>query len=63
MAWPDPALPTGRKVAVLVSGDREFGHARFLELCARNRGMRVRAFQNLEEADAWLTASLVDLIQ
>ena len=41
LAWPNPALPTPRKIAVLVAGRKEFDHASFLELCARNRDGRI----------------------
>jgi len=30
----DPALPTRKKIAVLVSGQRAFDHAKFLEVCS-----------------------------
>lgn len=58
MAWPQPMLPTRRKVAVLVSEGEAFDHASFLELCAGNRGMRIRAFTDADAAAAWLEADL-----
>ncbi len=58
MAFPNPALDTHRKIAVLVSGHLSFDHARFFELCARNRGVNVQAFDEYEAADEWLYAEL-----
>ena len=58
MAWPDPALPTQKKIAILVAGRTEFDHAKFLEMCVRTRGPRVAAFQDYEKADEWLNAEL-----
>ncbi len=58
LAWPDPALPTRRKIAVLVSGERAFDHAKFLEVCSANRGVHVRAFDDYEKADEWFDADL-----
>lgn len=58
MAWPDPALPTNRRIAVVVSGTREFDNAKFLELCASNRSLDMKAFTDYEEAVNWLDASI-----
>ncbi len=58
MAWPEPMLPTRRKVAVLVSEGEPFDLASFLELCAGNRGMRIRAFTDADAAAAWLETDL-----
>jgi len=58
LAWPDPALPTGKKIAVLVSGQRAFDHAKFLEICSTNRGLQVGAFEDYEKASEWLDADL-----
>jgi hypothetical protein len=58
LTWPDLALPTRRKIAVLVSGQRAFDHAKFLELCSTNRGIRVGAFEDYEKASEWLDADL-----
>jgi len=58
LAWPDPALPTRKKIAVLVSGQRAFDHARFLEVCSTNRGVRVGAFEDYDKASEWLDADL-----
>jgi hypothetical protein len=64
MASPHPALPTGKKIAVLVdghwAGNTPLDHAQFLELCADNRGLNVRAFEDYQKADDWLTAELPD---
>jgi hypothetical protein len=51
-------LPTRKKIAILVSGALAFDHAKFLELCANNRGLALAAFEDYDEADAWLNASL-----
>ena len=55
---PDPALPTRRKIAVLVGGLAEFDHAAFLQMCIANTGVRLAAFVDYDAADAWLTADL-----
>ena len=60
MAAPNPALPTQKKIAVLVAGHAAFDHARFLELCAGNRGLSIGAFEDYENADQWLNADLPD---
>lgn len=41
------------KVAVVVS-DPAFDAATFMELCAENRGLQVRAFTDVARAEAWL---------
>jgi hypothetical protein len=58
LAWPDPALPTHKKIAVLVSGQRAFDHAKFLEVCSANRGVQVNAFEDYEKASEWLDTEL-----
>jgi hypothetical protein len=58
MGGPDPALPTRRKIAVLVGGLAEFDHAAFLQMCIANTGVRLAAFVDYDAADAWLTADL-----
>jgi hypothetical protein len=58
LAWPDPALPTRKKIAVLVSGQRAFDHAKFLEMCSTNRGIQLGAFEDYEKASEWLNADL-----
>ena len=58
IGFPNPALPTKKKIAVLVTGHRAFDHAQFLELCASNRGLKMGAFEDYENADAWLNADL-----
>jgi hypothetical protein len=60
MASPNPALPTYKKVALLVAGRVAFDHARFLEMCAGNRGLRIGAFVDYANADKWLNADLPD---
>jgi hypothetical protein len=41
-------------MAVLVSRESEFDKAKFMELCAENRGLKVHAFVELSEAEEWL---------
>jgi len=42
------------KIAVLVHEEAAFDKAKFLELCAENRGLHVHAFLDLSEAEEWL---------
>ena len=58
MAWPDPALPTRKKIAILVAGRVEFDHASFLQMCASGNGVRIAAFDDYDKADDWLKADL-----
>jgi hypothetical protein len=58
LAWPDPALPPRQKIAVLVSGQGAFDHAKFLEMCSTNRGIRVHAFEDYDKASDWLDTVL-----
>lgn len=60
MAWPDPALPTRRKVAVLVAPDGAYQLASFMETCAQNRGLRLKAFTSVRQAETWLDSELDD---
>jgi hypothetical protein len=55
---PEPALPTRRKIAVLVSGRVEFDHAVFLQMCTAGGGLRLAAFDDYDKADSWLSAEL-----
>jgi hypothetical protein len=54
----DPALPPRRKIALLVSGRIAFDHAQFLELCSRNRGRQIGAFEDYKKAGEWLDVDL-----
>jgi hypothetical protein len=45
------------KLAILVRQGPEFDHAKFMELYAGNRGFRVAAFTDFEEAINWLTTA------
>lgn len=58
MAAPATALPTDRKIALLVDGTMEFDRAKFLELCTSNRGVAIHAFEDYDAADVWLNATL-----
>jgi hypothetical protein len=58
MAWPDPVLPTRKRIAILVAGRVEFDHAEFLVMCAVNRGVRIAAFDDYDKADRWMTVEL-----
>ncbi len=62
MAYPNAALPTNKKIAILVDGhsasNLALNHAQFLTVCAENRGLSMNAFDNYDDADAWLNAKL-----
>ena len=58
LANPNTELPTRKKIAILVSGRYAFDHAKFLEVCATNRGVRLAAFEDYDKANAWLEATL-----
>ena len=58
MTFPNPALATNKKIALLVGGHLSFDHAHFLELCANNRGASLKAFDEYEFANKWLYAEL-----
>ena len=62
MALPASSPPTTRQIAVLVDthqhGHLPFNAAQFLELCADNRGLNLRVFENHETANAWLNPEL-----
>ncbi|MGE0126607.1 MAG: hypothetical protein AB7U82_00770 [Blastocatellales bacterium] len=45
------------KLAVLTSPGRQFDNAKFAELYAGNRGFRIEAFTDFEEAMNWLMTS------
>lgn len=62
LAWPDPALTTLKKIAVLVQPGEPFDHAEFLELCANNRGMQIKAFSENTAAVDWLNSDVSDRI-
>ena len=46
------------KIAVLSRNDRQLDNARFMEVCAKNRGFQIGAFTNFEETIDWLTTSV-----
>ena len=46
------------KIAFLSRNDHQFDKARFLELCAKNRGFQVGAFTDFEETIEWLQNSV-----
>ena len=58
LADPDTALPTREAVAVLVAGACALDRAKFLELCAANRGVKLTAFDDYEKVNAWLSGAL-----
>jgi hypothetical protein len=58
MTFPDLALPTLKRIALLVDGQVAFNHAHFLELCTQSRGLNVHAFEDYETANEWLNAEL-----
>jgi hypothetical protein len=45
------------KAAILTSPGPHFDHAKFMELYANNRGFRIGAFDDFEEAMNWLMTS------
>ena len=49
----DTTLGTAKRAALLVPL-ADFDKAAFLELCAQNRGLRLQAFTDFEEAFNWL---------
>ncbi len=57
MSWPDSEFPTRNKIAVVVSDNREFDHARFFETCARNKSLRVKSFNEIRTAGEWLQSN------
>ncbi len=46
------------KIAFLTRPDHQFDKAKFLELCARNRGFQVGAFTDFEETIEWLETTV-----
>ena len=60
MASSNPALPTYKKIALLVADYAAFDHAKFLEMCAGNRGLKISAFLDYANVDKWLKADLPD---
>ena len=46
------------KIAFLSRSDHQFDKARFLELCARNRGFQVGAFTDFQETVEWLQTAV-----
>jgi hypothetical protein len=46
------------KIAILSRDDKQFDNSKFLELCATNRGVLVKAFTDLEESIDWLTDAI-----
>ncbi len=50
------------KIAVLVRNDYQFSNAKFAQLCATNRGIKITAFIDFEKAIDWLlTETDIDL--
>ncbi|HMQ78228.1 MAG TPA: hypothetical protein PKE39_05500 [Ignavibacteria bacterium] len=43
-----------KKIAILLGSQHDIDKARFLEMCASNRGYNVNAFDDFEEAVNWL---------
>jgi len=58
LANPKTKLPTHKKIAILVSGRHAFDHAKFLEICATNRGVALYAFEDYAKANEWLETTL-----
>jgi hypothetical protein len=47
-----------KKIAIVVSGKQQFDKAKFMELCAKNKGLKVQAFSDIDEAKNWLTTEI-----
>ena len=45
------------KIAIVVNAGPQFDNAKFFELCATNRALRVRAFETTDQAIEWLFPS------
>ena len=58
MAYPNPEYPSHRKIAVVVADSKAFDHALFFETCALNRGLQVKSFRNVKDAENWLQTDL-----
>ncbi len=62
MAWHMPVLFDDHRIAVLVKSNppdnMAFNHARFFELCAENRDLHIRAFEDPARAGEWLVGDL-----
>jgi len=58
LANPITELPTRKKIAILVSGNAAFDHAKFLEVCSTNRGVALYAFDDYDKASQWLQTTL-----
>jgi len=43
-----------KKIVILLGAQHDFDKARFLEMCASNRGYNVNAFDDFEESVNWL---------
>lgn len=50
------SLPEGTRCAVVVPSTVEFGMTRMFEALSEEGPLRVRAFRDVEEAEAWLLA-------
>jgi hypothetical protein len=64
MALSIPALSQNHRIAVLVKrhapANLVFNYAQFLELCADNRGLNIRAYGDYNHAIDWLDDELPD---
>jgi hypothetical protein len=45
------------KIAIVVDAERQFDNAKFFELCATNRALKVRAVETMDQAIEWLFPS------
>lgn len=61
VAWPGRALPSRRRVAVVISKDADFRYAALFALCARKRGLLTKSFQDLAMAREWLQARVLPI--
>ena len=57
LTFPNPALDTNKKVAVVIKASERFNHAQLMQLCALNKSANVGAFEDTETVNDWLYPS------
>lgn len=56
VAWPEQALPSCRRVAIVVSKGSSFNRAKLFAAYTRSRGLFMESFPSLDAAREWLQA-------